>query len=77
MANRLVQVCTLIATIVLAVISLVPLFGVHIPESIWGLAIGSVAAIAGNAIAQSVEEFRIRQPKTARAKIQYEAEEPK
>ncbi len=75
MSVKISQVCTIISVIVLAILALVPLLHINIPESIWGLAVGSISAIAGNAVAQSVEEFRIRQPKSAKAKITYEAEE--
>ena len=74
---KLIQVATLISIVVLSVLALAPLLGVKIPDSVWGLAVGSIAAITGNAIANSVEKFEFKQPKEYAAEIEIKTKQEK
>lgn len=67
--NTIMVAVTVIAVVAMTIIALAPLFGFSIPETIWGIAVGTLAAIAGNAVAQSKERYVWEQPKGAKAEI--------
>ena len=73
--GKVVTFASAFALGVLSIIAVAPLFGISIPQTIWGLCVGSISAIAGNLVAQSVEKIEIKQPKGFKAKIIYEGEE--
>ena len=60
---------------VLAVIGLAPVFGAKVPESIWGLAIGTIASLVGTLIPAGKEKFQIEIPASYKARMNIEIKE--
>ena len=73
---NLTTTATLAALAVLSVIPLAWVAGLEVPESILGLSLGTLAGIAGNAIASGKERAVIELPASYRVKkLELEVEE--
>jgi len=74
---KVMSLAVAVSVLILAVLAVAPIFGAKIPESIWGIAIGSLSGLAGSLIPASKEKFVFEQPVTYKAKVTIESQENK
>ena len=75
MKNGFAKAIVTMAVTILAMISVAPIFGAHIPESMWGIAIGTMSSLAGTLIPAGKEKYELAVPASAKVKMQVSIEE--
>ena len=73
--NSFVKGIVAAAFAVLAVIAVAPIVGAKVPESIWGLAIGTIASLVGTLIPAGKEKFQVEIPANYKARMTIEIRE--
>ena len=75
MKNGFVKAIVTMAVTILGMVTVAPLFGAHIPESIWGIAIGTMASLAGTLIPAGKEKYELSVPASAKVQMEVKIEE--